>query len=265
MNAQGNAYLRLQRQATPPARKRTAMLLQTPEALDRSSRGQSEEQDSVTESPEVLSTKAYQTTAPRSRSKKLGLVGGRGQMNVLTAQQGDISETSRNGVQRSRSSSNTNDHVIEADDQDGHAAHHSLPSTSGSGLGSVEVRHRLGVIGGRGKNTEGDVSDNHAKPATSPASPYRPIEKKGDAEKLNVGATPGTKSNAETLEHQERTSSAPRKQSLSISLSSISSAPKTHIIPSLENSQERADRKRAELRKVLEEKAKAPTQKRRRF
>jgi len=239
------------------------MLLQTPEALDRSSRGQSEEQDSVTESPEVLSTKAYQNTAPRSRSKKLGLVGGRGQMNLLTAQQGDTSETSRNGVQRSRSSSNANDHFIEADDQDGHAAYHSLPSASGSG--SVEVRHRLGVIGGKRKNTEGDVSDNHAKSATSPASPYRPTEKKGDAEKLNVGATPEYQSNAEALERQERTSSAPRKQSLSRSLSSISSAPKTHITPSLESSQERADRKRADLRKVFEERVKAPTQKRRRF
>lgn len=181
-------------------------------------------------------------------------------MNVLDGQQGDPSETSNTGVQRS--SSNVNDHVVESNDQDEQASKSSLPSTPSS----VQVKHRLGVVGGKRKKTEGDVSDTHNDPAMSLASPSRATKKWGNTEKLDIAAISADPPDGEVHKHQQRTSYASGPSGLpSSSPADVSSIPQTHNTPLLESSQEKADRKRAELRKLLEEKAKAPTQKRRKF
>jgi len=219
------------------------VLLQTPEALDRNSRRESEQRDSA---------------APESKSKKLGLVGGRVQVNVLDAQQADTSEVSGNVVQRS--SSSADDHVLGSENQAEQAPRHLSPSSARS----VKL-HRFGVIGGKRKNIEGDVSDMSTKSATSRVSPGRSTEKMGKTENSNVTAIPAMMLDEEVYENQDRSSYASRTPNLPELPSGIPSAPRTHMTPSPGESQERADRKRAELRKVLEEKAKAPIQKRRRF
>lgn len=213
-------------------------------ALDRNSRRESEQRDSA---------------APHSKSKKLGLIGDRVHMNVLDAQQADTSEASGNGVQRS--SSSPNDHVVGSDDQAEQAPRHFLPSSASS----VKLKHRFGVIGGKRKNIEGDVSDKSTKPATSGVSQDRSTERMGDTKDLNVSAIPAIILDEEVHENQDRSSYASRTPNLPETPLGIPSAPRTHMTPSPGESQERADRKRAELRKVLEEKAKAPIQKRRRF
>ena len=181
-------------------------------------------------------------------------------MKVLGRQQAGESETlSTTGIQLS--SSTTIDHVVESDEDRGKTRQHSPPSTSAS----LDVRHRLGIIGGKRKIIEGDASDMHPKPATSPASPYRPSEEKGNREGLNASTRPARLLDEKVGEHQKSSSYLSRTPPRSGSPSAMPSAPQAHITPPPESSQERADRKRAELRKAIEEKAKAPTQKRRRF
>lgn len=156
------------------------------------------------------------------------------------------------------------DHFVKSDNHDEQIPQRSLPSPSIS----AEVRHRLGVIGGKRKNVKGDVSDTHTTPttpATSPASIYRPNKEKGDIENLNMNTLAANLLDENVREHHKRSSYAARTSNFSRSPPGTPSAPQIHIPPPAKSSQERADRKRAELRKVLEEKAKAPAHKRRRF
>ena len=270
---------------TPPSLPKQVRS-QNPEALDGSRRGQSKPQDSRTESPNAPTTERHGATTlpcetvlgdkppatsnsqwhdhppqkPTSKPKKLGLVGGKAHLNVVDVQQADFSEASnRNDVQPSSLEAGV--HVVEPSDLDEQAPQHSLHSTSAP----VKVSHRLGVIGGKRKKAEGDVSDTHTRPATSLAFPNVPNEEKCKMEKLNATARLACPLDEEASERQERNRYISRTSSLPRSSQGIPPAPQTHLTPPPETSQERADRKRAELRRVLDEKTKAPIPKRRRF
>lgn len=261
---------------------------QSPEALGGSLDAESKRPDSPTESPEGPTPTAYRTTSPprktvsgnatpatsysrsqdgpprksASKSKKLGLVGGRVRGNVSDVQQAEKSEALRTSdVQLSEP--RANDLVVESNDHYEQTPHRSLPSTSTST--SAEVKHRLGIIGGKRKNVEGDVPDTHTMPATSPAFLYRPIKERVNKANLNMNTLSANLLDENVQEHHKKSSNATRTSSSPGSPPGTLSALQTRIPPPAEGSQERADRKRAELRKVLEEKAKAPTQKRRRF
>ncbi|KAI9880832.1 MAG: hypothetical protein M1830_000268 [Pleopsidium flavum] len=215
----------------------------------------------------AASTSGYQTAAPQSntlRSRTLGLVGGRTQADLAGAQ-GNRNQSYRNAQPRKTPELDAGSDGLETPSPEAHEvvadSHHETapPSCVSSPSTSTKTKGRLGVIGGRMRNNGGELTHTHVKVASSPSPPYRPTSKpdKITTERATLHEVfrglPG---------HDDDplgTRDSP------MGLSGNGKSLQRPATPPLENAQERADKKRAELKRLLEEKVKAPTMKKRKF
>jgi len=211
---------------------------------------------------------APQNTTPRS--KKLGLIGGRTHANVADAQ-GERNKSYQDAQRGKTPESDTRSDGLETPSPgarevavDNH--HEEAPQRSAILTStSKKARGRFGVIGGKKKNSEGKILDTHLEAALSPSPHYRPNSEQGNEEKPKISPERATLHDEELGELPSKYSDPTMVRGSPKSISRNESTLQRPATPPAENSQDRADKKRVELKRLLDEKAKAPTVKKRKF
>ncbi len=206
------------------------------------------------------------------RSSKLGIIGGgRHTRGVDALDERSVSHQGLQGRQTPDRHIGSDDIETPSPSAEGNAIfsedHHRETSPRSASLfsRSTKVKGRLGVIGGKRKVKEGEKSDKRGEAPSSPSSSYIPTNEQSAAGTSTAAIKPVTLHGGGFGELPRHHNNLSLVKEPSNSLLENARTPPRPTTPPVEDPQEKADKKRAELKKLLEGKATVPAVKKRRF